>query len=136
MDAASPTVLLKRRPAFGSRTACVSFLAPSPVWVLYSGSIPSSLGSLRRLRELELSHNRFSGSLPARVAHWGISLEHFDLAKNPRLTGVPKQQPKQGCSGGAEKYLRGQQPGQAAQQQQQRPDAAQLQRADAGMPPR
>lgn len=71
-----------------------------------SGSIPSSLAGLRRLRELELSHNRFSGSLPGRVAH--MPLEHLDVAHNSKaLRGVPAQPPKQGCSGGSEKYLRG-----------------------------
>ena len=71
-----------------------------------SGSIPSSLGRLRRLRELELSKNKFSGSLPGRVAH--MRLDHLDVGSNGRLTGVPKQTTKQGCSGGADKYLRGQ----------------------------
>ena len=71
-----------------------------------SGSIPSSLASLRRLRELELSSNRLSGSVPGRVAH--MPLEHLDLARNNQaLRGVPQQAPKQGCSGGSERYLRG-----------------------------
>jgi hypothetical protein len=70
-----------------------------------SGAIPASVGALRRLRELELSHNKFSGSLPARVAH--LRLDHLDVGQNPRLTGVPKQKPQQGCSGGGDKYLRG-----------------------------
>jgi Leucine-rich repeat (LRR) protein len=67
-----------------------------------SGAIPSSLATLRRLHELELSHNRFSGSLPARVAR--MPLQHLDVAKNPRLRGVPVAAPKQGCSGGSERY--------------------------------
>ena len=73
-----------------------------------SGSVPSALAGLRRLRELEMSHNRLSGSLPARVAH--MRLEHLDFGQNPRLAGVPKQRPQQGCSGGGDRYLRGQQP--------------------------
>ena len=36
-----------------------------------------------------------------------MRLEHLDVGKNPRLRGVPAQAPKQGCSGGAERYLRG-----------------------------
>ena len=74
-----------------------------------SGVVPSSLGQLRRLRELELSHNRLSGSLPGRVAH--LRMDHLDFGQNPKLTGVPVAAPKQGCSGGGDRYLRGAGPG-------------------------
>ena len=56
----------------------------------------ADLAAARRLRELEVSHNRLSGSLPGKVAH--MRLEHLDVGQNPRLAGVPKQAPKQGCS--------------------------------------
>lgn len=74
-----------------------------------SGSLPPSLGQLRRLKELELSKNRLSGTVPPRVKH--LHLEHFDVANNnPALKGAPVAAAKGACSGGADKYLRGQQP--------------------------
>ena len=36
-----------------------------------------------------------------------LPLQHLDLQKNLRLRGVMQAKPKAGCSGGAEKYLRG-----------------------------
>lgn len=77
-----------------------------------SGSVPPSLSRLRQLRELELSHNRLEGSLPARVAR--MHLDHLDVEDNPRLSGAPRQAPKQGCSGGGDRYLRGSPQGRAA----------------------
>ncbi len=71
-----------------------------------SGTIPRSFGSLRRLRELELSGNRLSGSVPSALLQ--IPMAHFDVANNaPTLKGAPVKRPKQGCSGGGDKYLRG-----------------------------
>ena len=73
-----------------------------------SGTLPPALASLRRLRELELSHNLLSGSVPYTLS--ALPLQHLDLQENPRLRGVPVSKPKAGCSGGAEKYLRGRKP--------------------------
>ena len=71
-----------------------------------SGVVPPSLSRLRHLRELELSHNRLSGSVPRSVVR--LPLEHLDFSDNtPGLRGVPTRAPKQGCSGGSERYLRG-----------------------------
>ena len=73
-----------------------------------SGNLPSQLAELRKLKELEVSHNRLSGSVPARVAGLASRLQHLDLSDNaPSLQGTPAMRPKQGCSGGSEKYLRG-----------------------------
>ena len=76
-----------------------------------SGTLPPGLASLRRLRELELSHNLLSGTVPRTLS--ALPLQHLDLQENPRLRGVPASKPKAGCSGGAEKYLRGHTPGAA-----------------------
>ena len=78
-----------------------------------SGTLPSALANLRRLRELELSKNRLSGSVPLRVKQ--MHLEHFDVAQNsPLLRGAPSAAVKGGCSGGSDKYLRGQSPSSSA----------------------
>jgi len=71
-----------------------------------SGTLPSEMGNLRRLKELELSDNRLSGSVPPALLQ--IPMSHFDVAHNsPTLKGAPVQRPKQGCSGGTDKFLRG-----------------------------
>lgn len=72
-----------------------------------SGSLPPSLASLRGLREIEISDNRLSGSVPKSVA--SMRLDHLDVSRNPNLEGGATLKPKQGCSGGGERYLRGQQ---------------------------
>lgn len=78
-----------------------------------SGVLPSSLGSLPRLRELELSGNRLSGSVPRSLA--SKALDHLDLKDNsPKLIGAPTAKPSKGCSGGSDRYLRGQPGGAAA----------------------
>lgn len=71
-----------------------------------SGTLPAGLASLHRLRELELSHNALTGSVPTALSQ--LKLDHLDLQYNEQLKNVPVSKPKAGCSGGAEKYLRGQ----------------------------
>ena len=51
------------------------------------------------------AEDRFSGTLPRAVAR--MRLEHLDVDQNAALRGVPVSKPKQGCSGGSERYLRG-----------------------------
>ena len=46
-----------------------------------SGPVPPALASLRRLRFLDLSANRFEGAIPPGLLT-GRSLEHLDVSGN------------------------------------------------------
>ena len=53
-----------------------------------SGAIPSSLGNLSKLEELDLSHNSLSGSIPSSLGNLS-KLETLDLASNSLSGTVP-----------------------------------------------
>jgi Leucine-rich repeat (LRR) protein len=56
-----------------------------------TGSIPSSLGSIKRLSFLSLGNNQLSGSIPAAIGNLG-GLQFFDMTNN-LLTGDLAQTP-------------------------------------------
>ncbi|KAK7290238.1 hypothetical protein RIF29_04514 [Crotalaria pallida] len=53
------------------------------------GSIPSSLGQLEHLQEIDLSHNFFSGSIPSSLGNLS-SLEYLDIRSNSLTGNLPE----------------------------------------------
>ncbi|XP_057789526.1 receptor-like protein 9DC3 [Salvia miltiorrhiza] len=56
----------------------------------FSGSIPHSIGNLNSLRYLNLSHNNFMGHIPASLGNISV-LESLDLSSNKLDGGIPSE---------------------------------------------
>lgn len=56
-----------------------------------SGSLPSEIGNLSRLRLIGLSENRILGNIPGAIGALSNSLEYFDLTENNLSGSIPNE---------------------------------------------